>query len=289
VDIEFARTFLAVSAAGNFIGAAQVLHVTQSTVSARIKTLETQFGTALFRRGRNGAELTAAGRRFLRHAKSMVRTLDQARHEVGLSGGYTSGLTLSGRIALWDGFLPQWAEWMRRMAPEVSLRLEIGFEEGIMQGLVQGNIDIGVMYTPQSRPTMAVEHLFDEALMLVTSLADQTWEDASYVHVDWGPEFLGQFAARFPDRDTSAQRVNIGWLALQLILNHGGSAYFPVRLVREFLSAKRLFLVEDSPLISLPVYMVYPLDREDECIHTAIQGLRALGAQEDKRQTLPSL
>jgi DNA-binding transcriptional LysR family regulator len=287
MDIEFARTFLAVSAAGNFVGAAQALHVTQSTVSARIKALETQFGVALFRRGRNGAELTAAGHRFLRHAKSLVRTFEQARHEVGLAAGYTSGLTLSGRIALWDGFLPQWTEWMRQAAPGVSLRLEIGFEDGIMQGLVQGNIDIGVMYTPQSRPNMAVERLFDEALMLVTSQSDLAWNEKDYVHVDWGPEFLAQFAARFPDRETFAQRVNIGWLALQLILNHGGSAYFPLRLVRDYLSAKRLFLVEDSPLISLPVYMVYPLDREDDCIGTAIEGLRNVASIEDKHQNLP--
>ena len=49
------------------------------------------------------------------------------------------------------------------------------------------------------------------------------------------PEFLAQFAARFPDVDTSATRVNIGWLALQLIKNHGGSAYCPIRLVHRFI------------------------------------------------------
>ena len=108
MDIQLARTFLAVAAAGNFIGAAERLHITQSTVSARIKTLEQQLGTSLFRRGRSGAELTAPGKRFLRHAKTLVRTLEQAMHDVGLSSDFTAGLTLSSRIALWDGFLPLW-------------------------------------------------------------------------------------------------------------------------------------------------------------------------------------
>ena len=58
MDIEFARTFLAVVAAGNFVGAAARLHITQSTVSARIQTLESRMGARLFRRGRGGAELT---------------------------------------------------------------------------------------------------------------------------------------------------------------------------------------------------------------------------------------
>jgi LysR family transcriptional regulator, flagellar master operon regulator len=286
MEIEFARTFLAVSATGNFIGAAARLHITQSTVSARIKTLEQQLGIQLFKRGRSGAELTTAGSRFLRHAKALVRTFEQARHEVGLSSGFTAGLTLSGRIALWDGFLPGWTNWMRATAPDISLRLDIGFEESIMQGIVQGTIDIGVMYTPESRPNIAVEHLFGEALILVTSDPDKHWRDADYVHVDWGPEFLGQFAARFPTMDTSALRVNIGWLALQLINNHGGSGYFPIRLVREHVKSKRLFLVEDSPLITLPVYMVYPLDRVESYMTTALDGLRQLGAEEEQRQSL---
>ena len=108
MDIEFARTFLAVTAAGNFVAAAARLHVTQSTVSARIKTLEQQMGTTLLRRGRGGAELTASGRRFLRHAKVMVRTYEQARHDVGLSSEFSAGLTLIVRFALWDWLLPYW-------------------------------------------------------------------------------------------------------------------------------------------------------------------------------------
>ncbi|WP_223248395.1 LysR family transcriptional regulator, partial [Sulfurirhabdus autotrophica] len=145
MEIEFARTFLAVAAAGNFVGAAQRLYITQSTVSARIQTLEKQLGTTLFRRGRSGAELTPAGRRFLRHAKTLVQTMEQAKHDVGLPAGFRGSLTLSGRIALWDGFLPQWVGRMRETYPDISLRLEIGFEEGIMQGLVQGTVDVGVM------------------------------------------------------------------------------------------------------------------------------------------------
>ena len=48
MDTELARTFLAVVSAGNFVSAAERLHVTQSTVSARIHTLETSLGSRLF-------------------------------------------------------------------------------------------------------------------------------------------------------------------------------------------------------------------------------------------------
>lgn len=284
MDIEYARTFLMVAAAGNFVGAATRLHITQSTVSSRIQTLETQMGARLFRRGRGGAELTAAGRRFLPHAKALVRTLEQARHEVSLPSGFSGGLTLSGRIALWEDFLPRWADWMREAVPDVSLRLEIGFEEGIMGDLVQGTVDIGVMYTPESRPGLAVERLFDESLVLVTSDPARPWPDPGYIHVDWGSEFHAQFGARYPNLDTSARIVNIGWLGLQLMQTQGGSGYFPWRMVRAQIELGRLWRLEESPLIALPAYMVYPVDRQDPALLRGIGKLRELGAEEQARR-----
>lgn len=283
MDIEYARTFLAVVAAGNFVGAAARLHITQSTVSSRIQTLETQMGARLFQRGRSGAELTAAGHRFLRHAKALVRTLEQARHEVSLPSGFSGSLTLSGRIGLWEDFLPRWADWMRAAVPDVSLRLEIGFEEGIMLGLVQGTVDIGVMYTPEARPGLAVEHLFDEALILVSSDPARTWPDPGYIHVDWGAEFHRQFAARFPGLDTPARTANIGWLGVQLIQSGGGAGYFPARMVRGLVERGRLWRLDESPLIRLPAYMVYPVDRAEPALLSGVARLREMGAEEQAR------
>ncbi len=62
-----------------------------------------------------------------------------------------------------------------------------------------------------------------------------------------------------------------------------------MRLVRNLIQSEQLFPVEDSPLITLPVYMVYPLDRQEAHITTAIKGLRELGAEEDLRQSLDDL
>ncbi|TCV90647.1 LysR family transcriptional regulator [Sulfurirhabdus autotrophica] len=280
MEIEFARTFLAVAAAGNFVGAAQRLYITQSTVSARIQTLEKQLGTTLFRRGRSGAELTPAGRRFLRHAKTLVQTMEQAKHDVGLPAGFRGSLTLSGRIALWDGFLPQWVGRMRETYPDISLRLEIGFEEGIMQGLVQGTVDVGVMYTPESRPGLGVERLFEEVLVLVASDPSRAWPDPGYIHMDWGSEFHSQFTTSFPEMAPPAITANIGWLVMQQILHCGGSGYFPMRITRDLIEQGQLWLVPHCPSFSLPAYMVFPVDRQEEVLLNALNSLRALSLEE---------
>lgn len=283
MDTELARTFLAVAATGNFVAAANRLHVTQSTVSARIHTLETTLGACLLQRGRNGAVLTASGKRFLRHAKNLVRTLEQARHDVGLPQGYRDVLTISGRIALWEGFLPHWVTWMRKLAPDVSLRLEIGFEADIMQGLIEATVDMGLMYTPVTRPGLIVERLFDESLLLVTHDLKKDWFDAGYIHIDWGPEFHAQFSEHYPDVAPPALTANIGWLGVQQVLNFGGSGYFPLRLIRQHLEAGRLSRVPDSPRFKLPAYVVYARDTENATLNQALDGLRSIAKEEQSR------
>jgi len=280
MDTELARTFLMVAANGNFVAAASRLHVTQSTVSARIHTLETTLGVRLFQRGRNGAELTPAGKRFLRHAKHLVRTVEQARHDVGLPEGFHDVLTLSGRIAVWEGFLPHWVAWMRGAAPDVSLRLEIGFEPDIMQGLIEGTVDIGVMYTPTSRPGLAVEPLFDETLLLVTNDPKRPWPDPDYIHIDWGTEFHALFSDHHPEMWAPTLVANIGWLGVQQVLTYGGSGYFPLRLVRHYLEAGQLWRVPQSPQFKLTAYMVFPRDSDSATLKNALEGLRTLAREE---------
>lgn len=280
MDTELARTFLAVAACGNFVAAANRLFVTQSTVSARIHTLETTLGARLFQRGRNGAELTPAGKRFLRHAKHLVRTVEQARHDVGLPQGFSDVLTLSGRIALWEGFLPHWVDWMREAAPEASLRLEIGFEPDIMQGLIEATVDIGVMYTPTARTGLVIEALFDETLVLVTSDRKRGWPDPGYIHIDWGPEFHAQFSEHYADVPPPALVANIGWLGVQQLLTYGGSGYFPMRLVRHLIEERRLWRVKNGPSFKLPAWMVYPRDNDNATLKQALEGLRELARAE---------
>jgi len=283
MDTELARTFLAVAASGNFVAAASRLHITQSTVSARIQTLETTLGTRLFERGRHGATLTASGKRFLRHAKILVRTIEQARHDIGLPQGYHDVLVLSGRIALWEGFLPQWVAWMRKTSPDVSLRLEVGFEADIMQSLVEGTVDIGMMYSPTSRPGLVAELLFDETLLLVTSDLARGWPDEGYIHIDWEPEFHAQFSEHYPDVSTPTLVANIGWLGVQQLLAYGGSGYFPQRLVRRHLESGRLWQVPDSPQFRLPAFMVFPRDNDSATLKHALDGLRQLARSEQAR------
>jgi LysR family transcriptional regulator, flagellar master operon regulator len=276
MDIEQARTFLAIAAHGSFVAAAERLHVTQSTVSARIRQLEAELGVRLFVRNRAGASLTPAGRRFLRHAKTLVLTVEQARHDLGLPGRYRATIRIGARIALWDGFLPRWAAWLRRAEPDVAVQSEIGFEEDLMRRMQQGTLDIALMYTPTHAPELVVEHLFDETLVMVSTRPDTRWPGEDYIQVDWGPGFAAWQREHWPDLGRPPRTVNIGWLAVQLMLADGGACFLPLRMAEPLLAAGRLFRVAEAPQRTHPAYMLFPRRIDDEVLPRALEGLRRL-------------
>ncbi|MEX2614857.1 MAG: LysR family transcriptional regulator [Alphaproteobacteria bacterium] len=283
METELARTFLTVIAAGNFIRASERLHLTQSTVSARIRLLEDQLGCRLFVRNKAGAALTPAGREFRKHASTLVRTVEQARQDVGIPHGFRAALTIGARIGLWEDLLLDWLPVMRADAPDVSIRAEIGFEPDLMQGLVEGRLDIGVMYTPESRPGLRVEPLLEERLVMVTTAAADPLVSAppggpgpDYVLIDWGPEFLARHNTSFPDFAAPAITSNIGWIGLRHILAAGGTGYFPERLVRPHLASGRLTRRADAPDFTLPAYVVWSPEGDAALTGFALERLRAI-------------
>ena len=289
MDTELARTFLTIVAAGSFAGAADRLNVTASTVSARILTLEELLSCRLFVRNKAGASLTPAGRQFQKHASTLVRTVSQARQDVGVPHGYEAALAVGGRFAVWEQLLQHWLPAMRRTAPKVSIRAEIGFEDDLMLGLVEGRLDFAVMYTPQSRPGLKVEPLFEEKLVLVSTSAESGPSPGpGYVHVDWGPEFYAKHSTHFPDDVGPSLSVNAGWLGLQHIMAVGGSGYLQERLVRSLVAEGRLFLHAEAPSFALPAYVVHSEEDASTALAGALQVLRHVAAAASQQAPAPT-
>jgi DNA-binding transcriptional LysR family regulator len=280
MDTELARTFLVVVATGSFVEAAQRLHVTQSTVSTRIQRLEETLGAELFVRNKAGTTLTTAGQQFQRHAALLTRTVEQARQEIGVVSGYRATLTVGGRIGLWEDLLLRWLPVFAALAPDVAVRALIGFEENLMETLIDGRANLCVMYTPQARPGLTVEPLFEEQLVMVSSQANPAREPGSdYIYVDWGAEFFAQHCMAFPNFVGARLTVNIGWLGLQRLLAHGGAGYFPARMLREHELNGRVHRVAGAPEFRLPAYLCFPAKVDSEPLALALDTIRRIAAE----------
>ena len=275
MDVELARTFLAVVDAGSFIEAANRVNVTQSTVSARMRSLESLIGKSLFERSKAGAALTPAGAQFQRHAQAMVRVWEQARLEVALPEGFRGAFTVGGQYSLWEGFLLDWLARFRAENASIAIKAQVGFSEMLMQGLVDGTVDLGVMYTPQGRPGYEVELLFEDELVLVTREPNTSGRpDASYVLIDWGPEFLADHALNFPEISLPGTHLELGSLSLQYLIQTNSSGYVPRRLIGELLRDKTVTQVKGAPVFSYPAYAVYPSDPDSEFMKLILDELR---------------
>ena len=210
MDLNLPRTFLEIVETRNFAKAAERLHVTQTAVSARIRSLEDLLGRRLFVRNKAGAVLTPAGERFARYARILVQAWEQARHQVAVPPGRRAVLTVGSEMTLWDPLLIDWLRWMHRSAPHLALRTAVATPTDLVEQVASGVLDLAVMYAPQQRPGLKIELLIEEKLLLVTSARRAALPKAAdYVFVDWGPEFAAQHQLAFPQLANAATAVGI--------------------------------------------------------------------------------
>ncbi|HVT50877.1 MAG TPA: LysR family transcriptional regulator [Dongiaceae bacterium] len=275
MDIDLARTFLEVVSSGSFVAAAERLHLTQTAISARIRTLEEQVGRRLFIRNRSGARLTPAGERFRRDALILVQVWERARQRVALSASHVNVVSIGGELSLWNPVLVDWLGWMHRNHPEIALRAEVEAQDDLLDKVRSGAIDVAVLYSPPPQPDLATELVHEEKLVMVTTREDCSFDPATYVHVDWGADFRASEQVAFPHLSDPAVAVSLGPLALSYLLNVGGSGYFRLSAVRQYLADRRLRPVESAPEFSYSVHMVYSARNDADIVDLVRTGLRA--------------
>ncbi|WP_353155631.1 LysR family transcriptional regulator [Herminiimonas fonticola] len=276
MDIELARTFLYIVRSGSFIAAATRLHVTQTTVTARVQNLESQLGCSLFVRNRAGARLTDDGERFVGYASQLVQTWDAARRDLPLPDGYGDSLALGSEVSLCNPLMLQWAMQLRRALPSHAIRVEVGDGSALQSKLERGLLDAALVYRPEYWTGMQVEQILEEKLVQIAS----TKKPDPYVYVDWGLDFRKQHDAALPDKAKNVLSFNLGPLALQYILQAGGSGYFRTRVVRRALAMGLVEKVKSAPEFSYPVYLVYSREKESEVMQKAFELLRAVATEE---------
>lgn len=280
MDVNLARTFLMVAETGSFIDAARRMNITQSTVSARIKSLEELLGRPLFERSKSGAGLTVAGEQFQKHAIALVRVWQHAQLEVGLSDQHRDHLAIGGPLALWDGFLIKWVAWQRANMADIAVSASAGMPVELTQRLVEGTLDLAVMYRPTQPPGLVTEHLFDEEFVLVTSVPGTQRRNAGdYVFINWCADFQQDHAAAYPELSSPGLNLDLGTVGVDYLLANRCSGYFPFRLVRTLIARGRLRQPKRARKFVYPVYMVYPETRNEEAYEPILAGLRRHAAK----------
>lgn len=166
------RYVLAIADARHMTRAAQLLGVTQPTLSAMLKKLETEVGTELFHRTSRGVELTDAGREFVKHAESAVRSADLAAKSVRQLIGLEQGsIRVGGGATAMGEVLPAVIGRVRREHPGLHFSVREAGSAAVAAAVLSGELDLGIVTTPINVPgkedLFAVAEVDDELRLVV--------------------------------------------------------------------------------------------------------------------------
>lgn len=257
MNLSNLQTFLAIVETGSLIRASERLNVTQSTVTARLKTLEEDLGQTLFIRQKTGATLTARGVKLRRYAEVMVELWQQARQETSLPEGVAGLVNIGCQSDLQIGLGQRLLDSVRNLPTKHAASAWSGSDADLAQWMTSGLVDISITYHAATEDGFRLHSLADDTLVLVASTPDSPMRfDPNYIFVEGGEQFGRDHAAYYADAGTARLSFGSATWALDHILRAGGSAYLPERMVRDFLKTQRLYLIEEAPKFARKTYLV---------------------------------
>jgi DNA-binding transcriptional LysR family regulator len=176
MDTADLRVFEAVARLGGMSRAAAELNTVQSAVTARIRGLEQELGTALFQRHSRGVTLTAAGRRLLPYAGRVAAVLADARR-AAIDDGRPRGQLLVGSLETTAALRlsPALSAYAAAYS-EVDLVLTTGTTCELVEAVLARRLEGAFVCGPIDHPELEEQIAFREQLVLVTSPAVRTLE-----------------------------------------------------------------------------------------------------------------
>lgn len=154
--------FVSVAETGTVSGAAKSLSISQSSVTEAIKELEADLGTGLFERHSRGLNVTHKGHQFLRHAKTILRSVSDARNSFEEITKEETGSLSLGVTSLVAGYvLSDILSRYRRAYPGIRLNATEDNSGYLEHLLIGGELDVAVMVVSnlQERDALKAETL----------------------------------------------------------------------------------------------------------------------------------
>ena len=149
MELRTLRYFLAAAQEGNITRAADILHITQPTLSRQMMELERELGTTLMLRGKNGLTLTDDGIFFRQRAQEIIELADRleksfVERQNDISGMVVIGASEAVGSRLFAKLIKQFSE----KYPLVQFNLYNEMADYIKERLEKGLVDVGLLLEP---------------------------------------------------------------------------------------------------------------------------------------------
>ncbi len=180
LDLRALEIFRTVAVEGGVSKAAIKLNRVQSNISTRIKQLEHHLGKNLFLRQNRGLKLTPDGHLLLSYAERLLQLSMEASE--ALNGGKPSGVFRIGTMeSTAAARLPEILSRYHQLYPDVEIELETDTAGGLMDRLLNYDVEIAFAAEPVSFETISTQPVFEETLVLVVPQSFPPLENTSEI------------------------------------------------------------------------------------------------------------
>lgn len=167
MDFGQVEAFLQVAQHHSFSRAAEVLQLTQPSITARIQALERELGEELFERGGRGVRLTDAGSAFLPYVERILQTLQEGRDAVEEVRNVQLGsLRLGSAITISTYVLPKILRHFCEGFPGVDVFIRTGRSEQVLSMLLSDEVHVGLVRSLANAEVETID-LYDDEIVLV--------------------------------------------------------------------------------------------------------------------------
>ncbi len=256
MQIELIETFLDLMETRSFNRTAERLNVTQSTISHRVKTLESQFDRKLFTRNKGGTAPTASGLRFLDHAKALQRQWHEATRAVESAGTYERSMRLGIQHDVSEIFAGAWLSAVRAELPATSIYMEADYSIQMNRDLAAGDLDLAILYTPHYLPDLHYERIGELPYHMVSTTAHAVAdiEPHSYIQAVYSPAFDRAHRLALPHLSAAPLASGQNTAIAALLAKLGGAAYVAAHTARHLIESGAAHAVGDAVPIVQTVY-----------------------------------
>ena len=172
LELRHLRYFVAVAEELHFARAAKRLHLSQPPLSQQIRKMEEILKCPLFVRTSRSVQLTPAGEALLERARRTLRNVQRDIDEVrSVGGGEVGSLNVGFIGSAMLTTLPQIFRTHREVYPRVHLRLSESFTSLVMDGLLNGTLDAGILRDSDPSEMLHLTPLFSEPYVAVLPAA----------------------------------------------------------------------------------------------------------------------
>ncbi|ADD27718.1 LysR family transcriptional regulator [Meiothermus ruber] len=170
MNLDQLRYLVALDEERHFTRAAERVFLTQPALSIQIKRLEEELGVVLFHRKKRPLEPTEVGEQVIVQARKVLEEVERLKALARGEEGFFQGPFRLGVIpTLAPYLLPRLLPRLRVRFPGLELSVREEPTPSILQGLVEGRLDAGLIATEEEAPGLEVHPLFREAFLAYVS------------------------------------------------------------------------------------------------------------------------